>query len=224
MKKLITLLLATSLLLTACGTTSDDNSDSNSSNETGEWKKIALTMDVDLISDGSIPSSTCLGGGAFALDLYFPFPEDEGDIVELAAEESFFQLTNYHCTNRLSDCSVTLPESSYEPFEITADATMERTSSSWAIAGIDIDTPGMDQLTLHPTFQCEGAPGQETDPALLMQIFSIFTKGYEKSIDGFAIPFGDGAPEIFSINVPLYLDNSVDVVITGTASNVNKLP
>jgi hypothetical protein len=219
-------ILSLSLLLTACAGDSDsaDPDTGDTAYDTNEWKKIALTIDVELLHDGSSPAATCVGSGAFALDLYFPFPKDEDEDVELAAQDSYFQFTYYDCSHGLEDCSVTLPESNYSPFDITANASLSRSSSDWNISNLYIETPNTGQLTLSPTFVCGGAPGMQPDPALLTQIFSAFNKGYEDRLSGFNIPFGDNDPETINFNWPLYLGNSVEMVLTATASNVGSLP
>jgi len=235
MKKLIPLLI-TLLLLTAC-----NSSDIPEPVTSGEYKKLQTTIDVDVVHDGSSNAYTCTGSGAFMFDFYFPTNEVVNGGADAVAQESYFQLTGYECTDyspgqALASCVVTLPESSYMSWPVTAEANLLFSPNTgaynfgtWIVSDLSVERPSSSQLTLHPTTQCLGPPATTADPGTLSQIFSVFLEGSGGNLEGFSIPLGDDLVDIWSIDdieteILMHLGNSANLVTANTVSNVWELP
>jgi uncharacterized protein YceK len=209
MKKIITLLLASSLLLTACGSASTNNGF-----DTGEYKNVTVTATLTMTNDEA-QAATCLGSSEFLIDFWFPLDGKMDIPTPEIASKAYMHLTNYYCTN----CSsAVLPDSDYEPHEVTATGNLLKTNTGWEIQNLTIDMPPMKTLSLSPVLTCGGLPGLAPDPALMVQFFTPFM------IDAtLPLEFGDNEIATHSYAYPMPMGEML-MDFTMTMTNTSELP
>ncbi len=168
--KSIFAILALSFIVSGCGLTSLTQSVDDEG-----YRKVSLTLDVVVGSDGSISRGACFGNGTIASVLYFPY--QGGEVV---SQRSTLTVNGVPCLDCYSEITDTI-----KTFEIELSAVLEPSSVAVSIGDEEVPSKMKDELRfwiekiptneLNIYYECGGAPDTLPDyGSTVAQIASPF--------------------------------------------------